>query len=543
MTTSQKAAPPFDQDTADVILRSSDAVDYYVHSVILAQASPFFRAMFTLPQPEGSDNTLPIVDCEETSNVLQSLLTICYPILKPSSRPFEELEPTIRAAQKYEMELPIEYLKSHLRNTISIFNRPSNLQVWVAACRLHLEDIAQHAAISISSSCSLETVDASQLDGVTAANFFRLREYCLQYRRSTSPLTPLLSPPPVSESQTMAPSDSDTCPCVLNGDDPDSFSSTVPFPDLICRSSDGRDFLAHRAVLAMASSVLRDRLAATAPPVSSHHSPATSALSVLCFDEKREVFIQFLDICCYLRLDTMPSNPTMLAALIAAAHKYDIDHATKLLRPPWEAAAQTEPIRAYYAAASLGLSEYAQAVLPVLLRKPSSIFHEYVPEMESAPAVAFQRLFAYYKACNTAVGEEIAKVKEEHPEPLTYPSGLAFGMPAPANPATPHAFSAFGVSQTSRPAPPPEPRWFLHTFLSRISQSNAHGPAGQVQEANAILHEYLQWRNAGKPNFPDYQEEGKVVIELAQTLPQRLDRVLTAVRALIVACSKFRFPL
>lgn len=45
---------PFDQPSADLILRTADLVDFRVHTQILAQASPFFASMLALPQPTAS---------------------------------------------------------------------------------------------------------------------------------------------------------------------------------------------------------------------------------------------------------------------------------------------------------------------------------------------------------------------------------------------------------------------------------------------------------------------------------------------------------
>lgn len=42
---------PFDDDDADVVLRSSDNVDFYFHRVLLSKASPFFESKFSLFQP------------------------------------------------------------------------------------------------------------------------------------------------------------------------------------------------------------------------------------------------------------------------------------------------------------------------------------------------------------------------------------------------------------------------------------------------------------------------------------------------------------
>ncbi|ETW75378.1 hypothetical protein HETIRDRAFT_456000 [Heterobasidion irregulare TC 32-1] len=48
---------PFDEPHADVILRSSDNTDFRVYENILSLASPFFRELFSLPQPPDEPYT------------------------------------------------------------------------------------------------------------------------------------------------------------------------------------------------------------------------------------------------------------------------------------------------------------------------------------------------------------------------------------------------------------------------------------------------------------------------------------------------------
>ena len=45
------ADPPFDKETTDLILRTSDHVEFHVWKGILAEASPVFEDMFVLQQP------------------------------------------------------------------------------------------------------------------------------------------------------------------------------------------------------------------------------------------------------------------------------------------------------------------------------------------------------------------------------------------------------------------------------------------------------------------------------------------------------------
>ncbi|KAI6101550.1 hypothetical protein EV401DRAFT_792944 [Pisolithus croceorrhizus] len=51
------APSPFDHVKADVILRSSDDIDFRVFKSFLSLASPFFETLFDLPQPSEEMNT------------------------------------------------------------------------------------------------------------------------------------------------------------------------------------------------------------------------------------------------------------------------------------------------------------------------------------------------------------------------------------------------------------------------------------------------------------------------------------------------------
>ena len=74
--TTTDAEPPFDINAkADIILRSSDLVDFHVIKAFLIFTSPLFEGMFTLKQPldggpEGYKAGLPIIPMEEKSMTL-----------------------------------------------------------------------------------------------------------------------------------------------------------------------------------------------------------------------------------------------------------------------------------------------------------------------------------------------------------------------------------------------------------------------------------------------------------------------------------------
>ena len=107
------ASSPFNKPDADIILRSGDGVDFCVRRHILFEASPVFEFILSIPQP--STDVRPIVELVEDEKTLNTILRICYPIVKPKAVvQLEELERAVKAAQKYEMELPLSVLTDEL---------------------------------------------------------------------------------------------------------------------------------------------------------------------------------------------------------------------------------------------------------------------------------------------------------------------------------------------------------------------------------------------------------------------------------------------
>ncbi|THH14640.1 hypothetical protein EW146_g5718 [Bondarzewia mesenterica] len=104
--------PPFDDADADVILRSSDHTDFRVYQIILVKASPFFRDMFSLPQPnaESPDSErdgVPVIHVEEETTTLAALLRLCYPVQDTFMwfyLNFSMMGSILRAARKYDMQ-------------------------------------------------------------------------------------------------------------------------------------------------------------------------------------------------------------------------------------------------------------------------------------------------------------------------------------------------------------------------------------------------------------------------------------------------------
>ncbi|KAJ7023355.1 hypothetical protein C8F04DRAFT_1240206 [Mycena alexandri] len=76
--------PPFDDSTADTILQSSDGFDFHVHHAVIALASPFFKDLFSLPQPEPK---VPVIPVAESSSILERSSSSRYRNTTSSSLP------------------------------------------------------------------------------------------------------------------------------------------------------------------------------------------------------------------------------------------------------------------------------------------------------------------------------------------------------------------------------------------------------------------------------------------------------------------------
>ncbi len=92
---------------ADVILRSSDLVDFRVHKSVLAMSSPFFSDMFSLPQPrnDAAPDDLPVVCVSEDAEVLNSLISMLYPVPPKIPNSSERIYDVLDAAAKYDMDV------------------------------------------------------------------------------------------------------------------------------------------------------------------------------------------------------------------------------------------------------------------------------------------------------------------------------------------------------------------------------------------------------------------------------------------------------
>ena len=108
------AVAPFDHVKADIILRSSDNIDFRIFRLFLSLASPFFETLFDIPQPaeENGDQELkdglPVISVTEDSKTLDALLRFCYPCTLADDPKLEVLQDAmdiLEAARKYSLDV------------------------------------------------------------------------------------------------------------------------------------------------------------------------------------------------------------------------------------------------------------------------------------------------------------------------------------------------------------------------------------------------------------------------------------------------------
>ena len=94
-----------DVPDANIILRSSDQVNFRVHKSLLAMSSPFFKDLLSLPQPPGDElvDGLPVVQLSEDADLLNSLISLLYPIRRVRPGSYEKVFALLAACQKYDM--------------------------------------------------------------------------------------------------------------------------------------------------------------------------------------------------------------------------------------------------------------------------------------------------------------------------------------------------------------------------------------------------------------------------------------------------------
>ena len=149
-STSEEVALPCafyrDPTVGDLVIRSSDGIDYHVHKDVMSNASPFFASMLSLPQPpsEPTFNGKPIVETQEDSDVWSSIIPLCYVAGMFNRADIALIRALLDAARKYEMRLVTESIRQCLLDPALAGAHP--LSVFALGCAFELPDVARAGA-------------------------------------------------------------------------------------------------------------------------------------------------------------------------------------------------------------------------------------------------------------------------------------------------------------------------------------------------------------------------------------------------------------
>ena len=84
---------PYNVPDANFIIRSSDNIYFRVHKSVLAMASPVFEDLVSLPQPSDCEviDGLPVVQLSEGSELLNSIISMLYPVRMVMPNSYEKV--------------------------------------------------------------------------------------------------------------------------------------------------------------------------------------------------------------------------------------------------------------------------------------------------------------------------------------------------------------------------------------------------------------------------------------------------------------------
>ncbi|KAF7295443.1 H-K-ATPase alpha [Mycena indigotica] len=180
---------------ADVILRSSDGFDFYVHGDILKFTSEVFEGMLVVGTSVAADTVLrdgkPVVELAEPHKVLHRLLSCAYPMTDPQhlrivdAESLDDFYATFQAAHKYGFTITEKALKKVLADCDLVNTLPARFFALGILCnQLEVTKKAVYSALRLK--IDTRTVDFPEMRLLTWAQGQRLAQLCALYEEGVS---------------------------------------------------------------------------------------------------------------------------------------------------------------------------------------------------------------------------------------------------------------------------------------------------------------------------------------------------------------------
>ena len=177
-TNIRDASEPFDsQAKADIILRSSDAVDFYVSQPLLQLISPVFDQLFSNTEGSDSKNGLRVVHVTDRSRAFRHfLLALHHCMDKPPVENPGLIAEICEVARKYAMPTIEARMKEQLTASSSLVENP--LGVYAIATALGWADVAKVAAKNtLNAPLEEAIIYVPELWCITGGDLHRLMNY------------------------------------------------------------------------------------------------------------------------------------------------------------------------------------------------------------------------------------------------------------------------------------------------------------------------------------------------------------------------------
>ena len=178
----------FRADDADIVIRVEGSLDFRVHKFILSLASPFFKEMFTIPQPPPTaSDVLPHVDVHETARTWENIFRTIYSTQPdPTIDTLDDLESLLSAARKYEMQCIFDSHKNSFERRAFMEQDP--LRLYAIACGCGLDDQAKYVARNADLPTVFVRDEPDNLNGLTLTSYRRLIAYLFKRDNELYPI-------------------------------------------------------------------------------------------------------------------------------------------------------------------------------------------------------------------------------------------------------------------------------------------------------------------------------------------------------------------
>jgi hypothetical protein len=172
------AEAPFNDPKADVILRSSDNVDFRTFRVLMSLASPVFETMFGLPQP-GKNDGLPVVSISEHSRTIGTLLKLSDPrcLVLPDS--IDDIGQILEMSKKYDMVGVADYTRVMAKRVLLQVETNDPICAYAVATHFQFKEAtrAARSTLRLSMSKILDRTQGGELKYITGTQLHSLYSY------------------------------------------------------------------------------------------------------------------------------------------------------------------------------------------------------------------------------------------------------------------------------------------------------------------------------------------------------------------------------